>query len=390
MTDISHTVKSRLDPGVIWITGFSGSGKTTVARNVERMLRDEGAPVVWLDGDDLRNIFAARWGYDRSERIELGKVYLRLCNHLASQGLVVVISAIAMYNEVRHWVRTNVPRYLEIYLNVPHEILLQRDAKTKHLYSGKPHLTDMYDPPDADQLSLDNFGKATPESVAREVIHSYRTKPHVGADKGKTAYWEDYYRHSTTASPPSPFAIFIASTLPAAQRMLEVGCGNGRDATYFSELGHFVTALDKSDAAIQLCQKLHQNASAEFFAGTLRTFSEKWESHFDVVYSRFVLHAMTQAEELEMLRDAYRVLKSGGQILIECRSINDPLARQGEVISATERIAGHYRRFVIREELRDHVLDCGFQIMSEVESNGLAVFKDEDPVVIRLAARKQN
>lgn len=91
-----------------------------------------------------------------------------------------------------------------------------------------------------------------------------------------------------------------------------------------------------------------------------------------------------------MLRDAYRVLKAGGQILIECRSINDPLARQGEVISATERIAGHYRRFVIREELHAHLLDCGFQITFEVESNGLALFKAEDPVVIRLAARKQD
>ena len=390
MTNVNLTAQPRLDPGVIWITGFSGSGKTTVARNVERMLRDEGAPVVWLDGDDLRNIFAARWGYDRSERIELGKVYLRLCNHLASQGLVVVISAIAMYNEVRHWVRTNVPRYLEIYLNVPHEILLQRDARTKHLYSGKPHLTDMYDPPDADQLSLDNFGEATPESVAREVILSYRTKPHVGADKGKTAYWEDYYRHSNAASPPSPFAIFISSTLAPAQRMLEVGCGNGRDATYFSAQGHFVTAVDKSDTAIQLSQRLHHNASTEFFAGTLINYSAKWENHFDLVYSRFVLHAMTLAEELEMLREAHRVLKPGGKILIECRSINDPLARQGEVISATERIAGHYRRFVILEELRDRVLDCGFHITSEVESNGLAVFKDEDPVVIRLGASKQD
>jgi SAM-dependent methyltransferase len=248
----------------------------------------------------------------------------------------------------------------------------------------------MYDPPDADQLSLNNFGKATPESVAHEIIKSYRTKSRVGADKGKTAYWEDYYRRSTNASPPSPFAIFIAGTLPVGQRMLEVGCGNGRDATYFSGLGHFVTAIDKSDAAIELCQKLHQNTSAEFFAGALHNFSEKWSDHFDVVYSRFVLHAMTRAEELEMLREAARVLKPRGQILIECRSINDPLAREGEVISATERIAGHYRRFVIREELRENLLDGGFQITSEVESNGLAVFKNEDPVVIRMTARKKD
>lgn len=388
MTDIPPP-KQDYRPGVIWITGYSGSGKTTVARQVERILRNEGVPVVLLDGDDLRSIFARRWGYDREERVELGQVYFRLGNHLASQGLVVLIAAVAMYSEVRLWVRRNIRRHLEVFLNVPADILLERDASTKHLYEALPHLTDMYDPPDGEQLSLDNFDAATPEGVAGEIVHHYRTHPRLGGDKGKSAHWDDYYHEVKGISSPSPFAFFVAENLPLPQKILEVGCGNGRDASYFSRLGHAVTALDKSESAIELCRKIHGNSSARFFAGTLKTHSEHWVGQFNLVYSRFVIHAMTEAEETEMLQEAYRALEPRGRIMIECRSINDPLAREGEVISPTERIAGHYRRFIIREQLRDHLVSSGFEVTFETESNGLAVYKEEDPVVIRFVARKR-
>ncbi|MBM3368576.1 MAG: adenylyl-sulfate kinase, partial [Betaproteobacteria bacterium] len=91
--------------GVLWITGYSGAGKTTIGRKVEARLREQGRATVFLDGDDLRRILAGRWGYERSERLELSKVYFRLCSHLASQGVTVVIAAIAMYEEVYEWMR---------------------------------------------------------------------------------------------------------------------------------------------------------------------------------------------------------------------------------------------------------------------------------------------
>ena len=59
--------------GLIWITGFSASGKTTVARKVEYGLKQKGYNVIALDGDELRNIFSDRWGYDRKSREEKNK-----------------------------------------------------------------------------------------------------------------------------------------------------------------------------------------------------------------------------------------------------------------------------------------------------------------------------
>ncbi len=64
------------------------------------------------------------------------------------------------------------------------------------------------------------------------------------------------------------------------------------------------------------------------------------------------------------------------------------MAREGEVISLTERIAGHYRRFIIPEELRSRLQSCGFEIQFEIESTGLAPYQDEDPVVIRVTGQK--
>ena len=80
--------------GLIWITGFSSSGKTTVSRKVNFSLQKEGCKTVFLDGDDLRGIFGNTWGYERSQRVEAATVYFRLCSHLAAQGYVVIISSI--------------------------------------------------------------------------------------------------------------------------------------------------------------------------------------------------------------------------------------------------------------------------------------------------------
>jgi hypothetical protein len=97
---------------------------------------------------------------------------------------------------------------------------------------------------------------------------------------------------------------------------------------------------------------------------------------------------MTETEEHEFINSAYRLLRSEGTLMIECRSINDPLALVGEAISPTERIHGHYRRFIVMADLLQTITDAGFHIKSAVESKGLAVFGNEDPVVIRVIALK--
>ncbi len=373
---------------VIWITGYSGAGKTTVGRKVKSALLDMGIHVVFLDGDDLRGIFGGKWGYSREERIELAHTYFRLCNTLTSQGMVVVISAVAMYSEVYSWVETNIDRSMQIYLKVPSQERVARDKATKNIYGKFDDLSLLYDDPVSPDLVIENYGSMAPGDAANKIIELYKViSTRSGSDKGRTKHWNEYYANAQLVFDPSSFALQISAELGNKCGLLEIGCGNGRDAAYFSGLGHSVTALDPSDSAIELCKQRHGIQPIQFHSTTLPGWASAEES-FDVVYSRFCLHAMTEEEEIRNLNAAFRILRVGGSLFIECRSINDPLARKGEVISPTERIYGHYRRFIVLDDLKKRLSNAGFTVGNAMEADDLAVLGEDNPVVLRIHATK--
>ena len=371
--------------GVIWISGYSSAGKTTVGRKVEALLERRGLKSIFLDGDDLRSIFAGRWGYSREERVELARVYFRLASHLASQGYAVVISVIAMYDEVRSWLRQNVPNALEVYLDVPEEERIRRDRETKQVYRNIEKTAPDYDPPDARTEAVDNH-TVDPDDAAERIVTRFLSRELPDADYGRETHWGSFYSEDAAPKKPSPFAEAVAAALAPATRLIEVGCGNGRDACFFARQGHQVTAIDRSPEAIEVARC--DGSSARFVAGMLPALREDLGSRFDAAYCRFVIHAMPLAEEEELLDSIAGVLAPGGRFFIECRSIKDPMSRLGEVLSPTERIHGHYRRFIILDELRERLTKRGLVIENAIESNGLAVHGDEDPVVIRITARK--
>ena len=208
-------------------------------------------------------------------------------------------------------------------------------------------------------------------------------------DKELIHYWDEYYQKDNAPSFPSPFAEYVASKLNTKQNILEIGCGNGRDSKYFSSKGHHVTGLDRSAEAIELCKNLYSSDEPiEFFYGTITDLAKTNKKKFDLIYSRFVIHAMSLNEELEMLKMSYKLLKKNGQLFIECRSTNDPLSQKGEILSHTERVFGHYRRFIILEEFKLRLVKTGFEVVEAIENIGLAKFGEENPMVIRVQAIK--
>lgn len=372
--------------GLIWITGFSGSGKTTVARIVERTLREAGRRVVFLDGDDLRSIFARKWGYARADRVELAGVYVRLCSHLVAQGHTVVLAAVAMFEEVADWVRSNVPGSRVVLLDVPRQVRVDRDAGTKGVYAGGHDPETGYDVPTDPDLRIPNFGDVTAEDAARRIVGDFlRHAVRAAADHGRSAHWDCYYSGTTGVVEPTPFALDVVKSIGPGRRILEVGCGNGRDTGYLSSLGHDVIALDVSSAAVDLCRR-RLGSAADVRLGSITDHAADLAGSRDVLYGRFVLHAMTETEEQELWAGASQVLRPQGEAYVECRSINDPLARHGEVLSPTERLHGHYRRFIVLGELRQRMEAAGFEIREAVEGRGLAAHGDEDPVVLRVRA----
>jgi bifunctional enzyme CysN/CysC len=378
-----------LTNGVIWITGYSAAGKTTLSRKVEGLLRKKRISTVLLDGDDLRNIFGDHWGYDRESRIKLARIYMRLCSHLSAQGHVVIISAIAMFDEIGDWMRLNIQNSMQVYLNVPRNERENRDKKTKKIYGVSNFNDEIYDVPKNPELVIENFGSTSTEQAAEIIVNRLFEIVGQSKDRGRNAHWNKYYQQSNAPLQPSPFAEKVLPSLKNCTNLLEIGTGNGRDASYFAAHGIEVVGIDRSEAAIQYCKEQHQIASTQFLVGTLADVHyEIKEKRFDAVFTRFVLHAMPLIEEIETLSICNQVMQVGAKLFIECRSIKDPLARKGEIISQTERIDGHYRRFIILDELIERLVSAGFKVLSALESDGLATLGDDDPVVIRITAEK--
>jgi len=118
---------------VIWITGLSGAGKTTLAYSVTGLLRARCQPVIMLDGDELRAVLGAAAisaaNHGREGRLSLALQYARLCQLISRQGITVVIATISLFHEVHAWNRTHLPGYFEVFLNVPQAELRRRDPK---------------------------------------------------------------------------------------------------------------------------------------------------------------------------------------------------------------------------------------------------------------------
>jgi adenylylsulfate kinase-like enzyme/SAM-dependent methyltransferase len=381
------TISNENIGGVIWISGYSASGKTTVGRQVNRLLIADGKTSLFLDGDQLRSIFSHKWGYSKEERIELACTYFRLCSHLSKQGAIVVISAVAMFDEAREWFRQNVANGVEIYLHVPLEERLLRDSKTKKIYGAGSTGMDSYTDPESPDLVVENFGGTTPETAARQIIGCFEKKINqTRADYGRTQHWQNFYAAKKAVGSPSGFAKHCLEKFKKPLRLLEIGCGNGRDARFFSQNGIEVVAIDTSAAAIESCKAAGESKDLKFICTDTRGAGEA--ASFGAVYSRFSLHAMTEPEENIALASAGTLLTPGGLLCIECRSINDPLSRKGQVLSPSERLDGHYRRFIVIEELTEKIKNQGFSVLESQESTGLAPFGDEDPVIIRIIAQK--
>lgn len=125
---------------VIWITGLSGAGKTTLAKAVSEKL----AHSILLDGDNMRE--ALGWqtsGFDAMGRLNLALTYSRLANMLARQGFVVVVATISLFHRVHAWNRANMPGYLEVFLDVPAEVRRSRDPKGLYAAEKKGKVTNM-------------------------------------------------------------------------------------------------------------------------------------------------------------------------------------------------------------------------------------------------------
>ena len=115
---------------VIWITGLSGAGKTTLAGELTNQLRGKGQPCILLDGDKIRKAIADPViVHDPESRLICAMRICRLAQMLEQENIFVVVATMSLFPEVFSWNRKNFNEYIEVYLKVDLEILKQRDSK---------------------------------------------------------------------------------------------------------------------------------------------------------------------------------------------------------------------------------------------------------------------
>ena len=159
---------------VLWFTGLSGSGKSTIAARVVEELKRQGRPVEYLDGDNIRDIFPAT-GFTRPERDAHIRRVGFLASRLEAHGVVAVASLVSPYRESRDFVRALSRNFMEIFISTPYDECERRDVKGLYAKARRgevKHFTgldDPYEPPVKPELEIDTRETGVEEAVAMVV-----------------------------------------------------------------------------------------------------------------------------------------------------------------------------------------------------------------------------
>lgn len=202
-----------------------------------------------------------------------------------------------------------------------------------------------------------------------------------------SSFWTSYYNHNREPTKPSPFAIFVSDFIKPKKSLLELGCGNGRDSIFFSTKCKLtVLGIDQIETQIDFLNNEYSNEHLKFEAMDFTTY--KNINSVDYVYSRWTIHSISAVQEKKVLIHTYSNLKKNGTFFIEARSIKDDLYGIGKKVQKNAYYTDHYRRFIDMNELEQELKDIGFEILFKKEGRGMAVYKQDDPVILRIIAKK--
>lgn len=160
----------------VWLTGLSGSGKTTIAHELERALAAQGQPVEVLDGDVVRTHLSKGLGFSREDRDTNILRIAFVCSLLTRHGVAVISAAISPYAEARGRAREQIGDFVEVYVRCPLDELVRRDVKglyAQALRGELPNFTgvsDPYEAPEHPDVVVETDRESVEESVAKILV----------------------------------------------------------------------------------------------------------------------------------------------------------------------------------------------------------------------------
>jgi bifunctional enzyme CysN/CysC len=174
-------------PAVVWFTGLSGAGKSTVANIVESRLHAQGIHTYLLDGDNIRHGLSRDLGFTEVDRVENVRRVAEVSRLMADAGLVALVSFISPFRAERRMARELIgePQFCEVYIDTPLDVAESRDRKGLYAKARRGELKNftgvdsVYEPPEAPEVHIQTEGMDA-EAAAELVIQHLRRMGVVG------------------------------------------------------------------------------------------------------------------------------------------------------------------------------------------------------------------
>ena len=162
---------------VFWITGYSGSGKTEIAKSIKPFIVKKYGKTLLISGDNLRNIFNLS-KFDKKNRIKYALSYSQFSKYLSDQGINVIIATVSLFHKVRSWNKKKISNYVEIYIETELNKIIkfkkkQEVYKNKQNIIGKNIRAEL--PKNFNIKLINNFSKNT-NQLSKELIKLLKKK----------------------------------------------------------------------------------------------------------------------------------------------------------------------------------------------------------------------
>ena len=206
--------------------------------------------------------------------------------------------------------------------------------------------------------------------------------------KKNIIYWNNYYVSKNNNDKPSNFAKFIKKKyITKKTTLLDVGAGDGRDSFYFLNQAKYIFAIDQSDVAINKNKlkkkrlRLKNILFKKLPSNKLKILNNK---KIDIIYARFFLHAINEANENKFLNIIKKDFKANTIIALEFRTTKDVLRKKGKKISINERLTDHYRRFIDINNFKKKIEKMKFKILYIKSGINLSKSLNDNPHLCRI------
>lgn len=322
-----------------------------MADRIAQQLIESNFSVVRLDGDLTRLVLGWSELTSETDRRNVAQKYVRLAQVFSAQGHVVVVSVVGLYPETFAALEASKERFMVFFLDVSSNELARRNihqslsrieqampvnsAEALPSYAVHVRNQDRSISKSGDEIIQVVRSKGLLSPMERSAFNTQQfIQDQARSLISRRSHWDNYYsRPAKLPHGPSSFARFVVSRLREndGMKFLDFGCGNGRDSLHLATIGT-VLGVDSSTVAVRSSAELAwaRGVTDVAFAVVDEDGIGPLILHFlpNVIYSRFVLHSMTQMEQAAFIRDVSASVQWNACMFLECRATDDQLQKR--------------------------------------------------------------